>query len=138
MNKLPNDTPPTGNQDALNRIVEYFIVGERDQCKGVHSCLYRRVDGHACAVGCLVPDALIKDADKLYNGNGADADDMIDELPNVADWLRNCDVNFLMEVQDWHDEYFNQYYKLASIADRFDLQVPRGLSEHVIAYVAEN
>jgi hypothetical protein len=63
-------------------------------------CAYRGIEGRACAIGCLIPDA-------LYNEGleGRSAGDLPYELYEAIGLDRGEHASFLTGLQKLHDEY---------------------------------
>lgn len=51
---------PTSNQDAFDRVVEWFFGLKNPQSTVGNTCRYRAPSGRACAVGFMIPDALFR------------------------------------------------------------------------------
>lgn len=124
---MQNQTQPTGNQDFFNRIWQHFVVEKHPVCRMPSGrCLYR-IDNNGCAVGCVIPDNLAKDADRSID---AAIGSIITEQAGLADWLHNVDIELLKEAQAAHDGISSPDQTSAfelnftSLAERFGLTVP--------------
>ena len=128
MKSLPNQTPPASNQDALNRVWEYFVINDNPRSTDKGRCLYRSPNGSACGVGCMMPDDMAKKADEQYDLSGyADIKSIREELVNVNEWFSKVDKSFLSSLQKEHDnESFTEERKrrrLTELASRYSLSV---------------
>lgn len=128
-----NQTPPQNNQDAFNRVWQFFILDNHAKSKsedGVR-CLYRGYgEGQACVVGCMMPTKMAKRADGKYDACGESAISFIVRvLPSAEEWFNGVDLGFLVALQDAHDSYdfdSNKFSLLTNLSKAFGLSVPIG------------
>lgn len=91
-------------KEACDRIIEYFsrpgaVLAVDDQ----NHCYYRMPDGsgHACAVGCLIPDDQYNTIMDDLRGDSQDVRELVDNgLVSCIDCSMLC---FLSMIQENHD-----------------------------------
>lgn len=126
---MQNKTKPESTQDSFNRVWQHFIVEKHPQCARegtTQACRYRH-EGNGCAIGCQLPDELIKDE---MEGWGIcplmrSGDSHYD--PKIVDWFSNVSPQFLPEIQSAHDVSQmpgEMKYKFSEVARRFGLTIP--------------
>lgn len=131
------------NQEALNRVVDWFIVqGNPPAADGRDGCCYRTPDHRRCAIGCLIPDEVYID-----DIEGMSALAVISGNPSLPRWndktapvrqsLAGLDPEFAEEMQSAHDGWshtcgvaFLPYFapKLADVARDYELEIPPALA----------
>ena len=123
--KLKNETPPTGNQDVLNRVHQHFVVEKHPKCMKGPVCLYRSDEGEGCAIGILLPDSIAKD---LEGSIGDLLDWSLSSFIELRKWLRRCTIEFLDDLQRWHDsnhpEFLLTENSLQGVAELHNLTIP--------------
>ena len=96
---LPNESPPLDNQAMLYRVWKHFIYEGNEKCEENGDCVYRNDEGMGCVIGIVLPDDI---ADRLKGS-------IRELLKNnqsfrLQRWLENCTVEFLADLQFWHDD----------------------------------
>jgi hypothetical protein len=142
---MQNQTPISSHQDALDRVVQHFLVDGNPACyvKIGHrvECRYRLKD-NGCAAGCLIPDEYY---DPAFEGQSiirilqnskwffkATAEGEL-KRSQLRQWFAGTTVEFLAELQRSHDlmlaydevESFKD--KLRGIAKCWHLTIPKAL-----------
>lgn len=119
MTLIPMTTPPANESDALDRVVEWFVAGQRPKAvetKPHDQCVYRTADGkNACGIGCLLPDVVYEEGrlEFLASLHVKSADQAGYQLPAVCSvvrhsplwdaWFKTVKVAFLNHLQCAHD-----------------------------------
>jgi len=133
MKKFLNSTPPESNQDAFNKILSWLTRPDAAKCSdGENGCLYRSLDGNnACAIGTLMPTKLARAID---NANGiSNIITVLETRPAAKKWFAECNVDFLMEMQEFHDDNMFCDSKtecldiLEAVADKYKLKIPKDI-----------
>ena len=129
--KLEIKTPPRNNQAAFNRVWRRMVVKKYPRCTGKYSCLYRRKDGNACALGYMMPARLFKDNQETAISS------LLGNSKPVRNWFKRVSFDMLKAMQCIHDDasyalaeepakYFAQAeVKLRKIAKLYHLKVPK-------------
>lgn len=138
--KFFNSEPPKNNQDAFDKILEWLTRTGASLCIGGpdRGCKYRNTDGNnACAIGVLTPDRMARIIDR--SKNNTDIATVLDRYPSAKKWFEKCDVEFLMDMQAFHDDYmFHADYMfrdskstrlsiLESTAKTYKLEIPKDI-----------
>lgn len=111
------------NQEALNKVWDYFVVQGHPQAKGEFGCWYRTPgDGRKCAVGCLIPDS-----DYFPEMESAGLRKVISMVPALG----GVNPTLLRRMQGAHDsggraDSFSGHMegRLSEIAANYGLSVP--------------
>ena len=109
------------NQELFDRIAIHLLLQAEKSEDYSNVCLYRSVEGNACAIGCL-----IKEEDYYHNNtyreiearniNASEVQSVVSKSLDVT--LSKGNIGILEELQKIHDEYspaqwFNSLSRLA-------------------------
>jgi len=133
--KFFNSAAPKNNQDAFTKILAWLTRPDASLCDDVKGsgCLYRSPDGNnACAIGTLMPTKLARAID---NANGiSNIITVLETRPAAKKWFAECNVDFLMEMQEFHDDNMFCDSKtecldiLEAVADKYKLKIPKDIT----------
>jgi len=134
--KFFNSTAPKNNQDAFNKILAWLTRKDASMCVSSpdsRGCMYRSDDGNnACAIGTLMPTKLARAIDKA--GGISNIITVLETRPAAKKWFAKCDAEFLMEMQQFHDDNrFSESKKnclgrLEYVADNYKLKIPKDIT----------
>ena len=110
------------NQEALNKVWDYFVVQGNPPSYDGSSCFYR-LNGKRCAVGVLIPDEeYAPDMEDIV------APDMIQVVPSLS----GLSGRFLLSIQTTHDDASSEpdfgseiVKRLRWVAEDYGLEVPK-------------
>ena len=133
---LPNKTPPLNNQDMLNRVWQHFIVEKHPACETKDGiCVYRE-DEQGCAIGIVLPDNIARG---LSGGIGRLlTKPILDKDFDLIEWLKNCTLEFMVALQDWHDSHELKISELIKVSDSYGLIIPADLSTETSPILRRN
>ncbi len=132
---MQNRTRPVNDQDAFNRVWDYFVVKNNKPSRNEEACLYR-FNGKGCAIGCMLPDRLAKKADSLALDDSS-INIVIKKFPEIASWFAYTSPLLLKDLQKAHDSWQYGIKKedkkesLRKVADKWFLAIP---GERVLVY----
>lgn len=127
---MENKTKPRSNQQAFNRVWRHFAIEGNAQCLSPDgNCVYRGKRGAGCAVGCMMPYKMAKNADKRYYTHASsDIRTVIKTMSSAKKWFSGVDTGLLVALQHAHDlSGFNdeKKYRLREVAEKFNLSIPK-------------
>ena len=133
--KFFNSAAPKNNQDAFTKILAWLTRTDASMCvagDGIRGCMYRSDDGNnACAIGTLMPTKLARAIDKA--GGISNIITVLETRPAAKKWFAECNVDFLMEMQEFHDDNRFSDSKtecldiLEAVADKYKLKIPKDI-----------
>lgn len=139
MKKFLNSTPPESNQDAFNKILAWLTRPDASLCgDGEGGCWYRSLDGNnACAIGTLMPTKLARAIDNTNSSSDISSNgvtSVLETRPAAKKWFAKCDVEFLAQMQAFHDDnmFCDSKTKcldiLEAVADKYKLKIPKDIT----------
>lgn len=129
------------NQEIFDKVWDIFIIKKIGPSYDGSICIYdEKINGHGCAVGCLLPDDI--PVDLLDQGGGRTIASIIDDRPTELSWKKQCppirkllrdiSVDFLKTLQQAHDGNASSKdfsllmtQDLIGIAKKFNLKYPQ-------------
>ena len=137
--KFFNSAAPKNNQDAFTKILAWLTRPDASWCgNGEGGCSYRSPDGNnACAIGTLMPTKLaraIDDKNSFSDIASGDIATVLETRPSAKKWFAKCNVDFLMEMQEFHDDDMfsdskkNCLCRLEYVADKYKLKIPKDIT----------
>jgi hypothetical protein len=132
--KFFNSAAPKNNQDAFDKILAWLTRPDASLCAGgpQRGCSYRSSDGNnACAIGVLMPTKLARGIDNA--GGVTNIVTVLESRSAAKKWFAKCDVEFLSEMQSFHDDNVfcdsksDCLNKLESIANTYKLKIPKNI-----------
>ncbi len=132
--KFFNSAAPKNNQDAFTKILAWLTRPDASLCDNARGgCSYRSPDGNnACAIGTLMPTKLARVIDD--KNSFSDIATVLETRPAAKKWFAECDVDFLQEMQEFHDDNMFCDSKtecldiLEAVADKYKLKIPKDIT----------
>jgi len=134
--KFFNSAAPKNNQDAFTKILAWLTRPDASMCVAgdrSRGCMYRSDDGNnACAIGTLMPTKLARAIDKAVGISNIIT--VLETRPSAKKWFAKCNVEFLMEMQQFHDDNMFSDSKtecldiLEYVADNYKLKIPKDIT----------
>ena len=92
---------PITTQQVVDTIHSHFFEKENPPgLDGEGRCTYLGPDGSRCAVGCLMPEALIRCEGNIVAGS---ITGVIREYPYIREFFSKVDIHLLQSIQSAHD-----------------------------------
>lgn len=119
----PNRTKPKSDQDAFDRVWNYFVVKGAPMGVKDGTGVYRGPNNQSCATGCLMPDALTN-----ARFESRPIGTLMQERARVRSWFGNTTKGFLASLQTAHDMSISLRelrHRLKGVASSHGLTIPK-------------
>ncbi len=100
-----NEEPPKDNRDAYERVRAWLSRPNAERSFMGTRCVYHdRLNETKCAIGGILPPNLLMIAEEAdLTTNGVSVASLIETSRGIKEFFSNCDVDFLVRLQELHD-----------------------------------